>query len=123
MGGGTILDLGVYAIQFCQFVFEQEPLSIHASGVLSDDEGIDVEVNAELKYRNNGVAKIKTSFLENLSGEAKVVGTKGTITVCLNFYINVICFTFRSIFAKLFITSLSLTIFLGSKLLVSNRNY
>lgn len=85
MGGGTILDLGVYAIQFCQFIFEEEPLSIQATGVLNDDD-VDVEVTAEFKYSNNGVARIKTSFLEQLSNEAKIVGSNGTtMTVCLYF--------------------------------------
>lgn len=82
LGGGTVMDLGVYAIQFCQFVFEQEPLSIQATGLLND-EGVDIEATAELKYGNNRVAKIKTSFLKTLSDDAKVVGTKGTMTVCL----------------------------------------
>lgn len=86
MGGGTTLDIGVYAIQFCQFVYEQEPISIQATGVLNDDE-VDVEVIAELKYSNNGVAKIKTSFLERFSNEAKIVGTNGTMRVCLYFSI------------------------------------
>lgn len=85
MGGGTTYDLGVYAIQFCQFIFEQEPLSIHATGVLNDD-GVDVEVTAVLEYSNNGVAKMKTSFLETLSNGAKIVGTKGTMTVRMLIY-------------------------------------
>lgn len=77
------MDLGVYAIQFCQFVFEQEPLSIQARGMLNDD-GVDIEVTAELKYSNNRVGKMKTSFLERLSNGAKIVGTKGTMTVCFH---------------------------------------
>lgn len=76
------MDLGVYAIQFCQFVFEQEPLSIQATGLLND-EGVDIEVTAELKYGNNRVGKIRTSFLKTPSNEAIIVGTKGTMTVCL----------------------------------------
>lgn len=74
------MDLGVYTIQFCQFIFEQEPVSIQATGVLSDD-GIDIEVTAQLRYSNNGVAKMKTSFLEKLSDGAIVKGSKGTMTV------------------------------------------
>lgn len=80
LGGGTVLDLGVYTTQFCQFVFEQEPISIKASGKLNDD-GVDVEMTAELKYGNDRVARMRTSFLELLSNEAKIVGTKGTMTV------------------------------------------
>lgn len=92
LGGGTILDLGVYAIQFCQFIFEEEPLSIQATGVLNDDD-VDVEVTAELKYSNNGVARIKTSFLEQLSNEAKIIGSNGkTMTVCLFVFVFFVSF-------------------------------
>lgn len=80
LGGGTILDLGVYTIQFCQWIFQKEPISIKATGVLNDD-GVDMDVVAELHYGNNKVAKMRTSFLENLSNTAKIVGTKGTMTV------------------------------------------
>lgn len=80
MDGGTILDLGIYTIQLCQWVFQQEPESIKATGQLNED-GVDVEMTAELQYRDNKLGKIKTSALDNLSNTAKIIGTKGTITV------------------------------------------
>lgn len=80
MGGGTILDLGIYTIQLCQWVFQHEPQSIKATGKLNED-GVDVEMSAELQYRDNKLGKIKTSALENLCNSAKIIGTKGTITV------------------------------------------
>lgn len=82
MGGGTVLDLGVYVIQFCQWVFQEEPKSIKATGTLND-EGIDVEVSVEITYSDNKVAKVKTSALTTLSNTAKIIGTKGQITVRL----------------------------------------
>uniref|UniRef100_U5EL44 Trans-1,2-dihydrobenzene-1,2-diol dehydrogenase n=1 Tax=Corethrella appendiculata TaxID=1370023 RepID=U5EL44_9DIPT len=80
LGGGTILDLGVYTIQICQWVFGQEPASIKASGKVND-EGVDIYVEAELKYPNGGVGKMKTSGIEKLSNVAVVKGTKGTFTL------------------------------------------
>lgn len=82
LGGGTVLDMGVYTIQACQWVFQQEPKSIKATGILND-EGVDLEMSAELHYGDNKVAKIKTSALNQLSNAAKIVGTKGQITVCI----------------------------------------
>lgn len=86
LGGGTILDLGVYVIQCCQWVFRKEPKSITASGTLNED-GVDVEMSAEFNYGDNKVGKIKTSGLETLDNTAKIIGTKGQITVnyCLDF--------------------------------------
>ncbi|XP_055302890.1 trans-1,2-dihydrobenzene-1,2-diol dehydrogenase-like [Sitodiplosis mosellana] len=80
LGGGTVLDLGVYAIQLCQWVFKQVPISITATGKLND-EGVDDEVAAEINYGDNKVGKIKTSALNTLSNTAKISGTRGQITV------------------------------------------
>lgn len=74
------MDLGIYTIQLCQWVFQQEPQSIKATGKLNED-GVDVEMIAELQYGDNKLGKIKTSALENLSNTAKIVGTKAQITV------------------------------------------
>ena len=80
LGGGTILDLGVYTIQLSQFVFESEPISIKAQGTLNDD-GVDVETEVEMKYPNGGVARFKTSGLREYNNTAIVHGSKASITV------------------------------------------
>lgn len=80
LGGGTILDMGVYTIQACQWVFQQEPKSIKATGTLND-EGVDLEMSAELNYGDNKVGTIKTSALNQLSNAVQIVGTKGQITI------------------------------------------
>lgn len=80
LGGGSILDMGVYTIQFCQWVFEEVPKSIKANGKLNE-EGIDLEFSAEFRYGANKIGKVKTSILEKLSNTAEIVGTKGRIVV------------------------------------------
>jgi len=80
LGGGTVLDLGIYCIQLCQWVFQQPPKSIHATGVLNE-EGVDTEMQAEISYggSENGTAKISTSSLRKLDNIAIITGTKGEI--------------------------------------------
>ncbi|KAG5669369.1 hypothetical protein PVAND_017256 [Polypedilum vanderplanki] len=80
LGGSMLLDIGNYAIQFAQFVFRSYPTSIKATGKLNDD-GVDVEAEIELKYLNGGVAKIKTSAINNLKNQANIYGSKGSMTV------------------------------------------
>lgn len=80
LGGGTILDVGVYTIQFCQWIFQEEPKSIEATGQLNDD-GIDLEMIAELRYDGGKWAKMKTTALYTPSNTAKIFGTKGSMTV------------------------------------------
>lgn len=83
LGGGTILDLGIYTIQFAQFVFRSEPVSIKATGKLNDD-GVDIETEVELKYANGGVARFKTSALKELENKGNIRGSKGFMTVSLH---------------------------------------
>lgn len=80
LGGGSILDMGVYTIQFCQWVFGEEPTSIKANGKLNED-GVDVEFTAEFHYGASKIGRVKTSILQKLGNAAEIVGTKGRITV------------------------------------------
>lgn len=80
LGGGTVLDLGVYTIQAILWAFRAAPTKIVAKGKLNED-GVDVEVNAELHFANGGIAKMKTSALQKLVNTAVVRGSKGTMTL------------------------------------------
>lgn len=80
MGGGTILDLGVYVIQAALWAFRAAPLKIQAEGKLNA-EGVDMEVKAVLTFPNGGVANLHTSGLEELDNQATIKGTKGTMTL------------------------------------------
>lgn len=81
LGGGTILDLGVYTIQASLWAFNgEEPESIEATGSLNE-EGCDMEMKAVLRFKNGRVARIQTSALEELKNSLTVKGTKGVITV------------------------------------------
>lgn len=82
LGGGITLDVGVYTIQFCLLVFKQEPISVKASGIVNND-GVDVEVNAELLFPGNKTANIRISALHTFENAAKIHGTKGTLTVII----------------------------------------
>lgn len=77
------MDIGVYAIHFCQMVFQKEPRSIKATGILNDD-GVDVEVNAEITYPGNKTATIRLTAFHTFENTAKIHGTKGTLTVYNN---------------------------------------
>lgn len=84
LGGGTVLDLGVYVIQLSQWVFQQAPKSIEATGTLNAN-GVDVDMQAEIKYGADEVAHVSTSALKKLSNTATIRGTKGEVTVNTNF--------------------------------------
>lgn len=74
------MEFGAFAIQVCQLAFQQEPKSVKATGTLNQ-YGVDVDVFAQLIYGENKVANIRINMTQNLSNSAKIVGTKGEITV------------------------------------------
>ncbi|XP_053692419.1 trans-1,2-dihydrobenzene-1,2-diol dehydrogenase-like [Sabethes cyaneus] len=78
LGGGTVLDLGVYPIQISLWVFQNYPVKITAKGQLNDD-GIDMAMEGELHFADGGVARIKTSAFGLLKNKAIIRGTKGVI--------------------------------------------
>lgn len=81
LGGGTVLDLGVYAIQFACLIFNNEmPHTVCATGCLNE-EGVDESVSATFQYKGNRSATILTHSRVNLPNEACVIGTKGMIKV------------------------------------------
>ena len=83
LGGGGILDLGIYPIQFVCLVFNHEdPIEIIASGHLMKT-GVDECVAIILKYSNQRMAVINVSIncCPNPTASAIVAGDKGSIQV------------------------------------------
>ena len=81
LGGGTVLDLGVYAIQFACLIFNNEvPHTVRASGCVNE-EGVDKSVSVSFTYKGNRTATIITQALVDLPNIAYVIGTKGMIKV------------------------------------------
>lgn len=81
MGGGTILDLGIYPLQFVSYIFDEEkPVAVKAAGHLNSD-GVDESMSATLIYKNGRTATIATHAQVNLPNEAQIIGTKGVIKI------------------------------------------
>lgn len=81
LGGGTILDLGVYCLQFQQFIFRgQKPLKVVASGHLNKFE-TDESTSAILTYPGGKTAVFTTSAVVQLPNEGFVVGKNGILRV------------------------------------------
>ncbi|XP_054892340.1 trans-1,2-dihydrobenzene-1,2-diol dehydrogenase-like isoform X1 [Poeciliopsis prolifica] len=81
LGGGALLDLGIYCLQFINMVYKGEkPESIQASGALLET-GVDETVTAILKYSEKRMATISCSSGCLLDNDAFIGGTKGTIQV------------------------------------------
>ncbi|KAM4603079.1 trans-1,2-dihydrobenzene-1,2-diol dehydrogenase [Polymixia lowei] len=81
LGGGALLDIGIYCLQFICMVFNGEkPESIQATGVCLDT-GVDEGMVVTLKFSRNRMAVFTCSIAVELPNDAVISGTKGTIRV------------------------------------------
>ncbi|XP_078093445.1 trans-1,2-dihydrobenzene-1,2-diol dehydrogenase-like [Mustelus asterias] len=81
LGGGVLLDIGCYCLQFVCMVFSGEkPESVQATGFLTE-KGVDEAVTIVLKYSRKRMALVTVTMAIQLANQATISGTKGTITV------------------------------------------
>ncbi|XP_061131678.1 trans-1,2-dihydrobenzene-1,2-diol dehydrogenase-like [Syngnathus typhle] len=81
LGAGTMLDLGIYPLQFSIMVYGGEkPQSIKAMGVCTEN-GVDETVVVTLKFSKGRMAVITCSSGMELDNDAVIVGTNGNIRI------------------------------------------
>lgn len=84
LGGGALLDLGVYVVSFAQMLLGT-PQRVVATGSLFPT-GVDAEAAVLLGYDDGRSAALLTSLRNALPGQARVFGTTGWIDVLPRFH-------------------------------------
>ncbi len=84
LGGGAVLDLGVYVLSFAQ-AFLGTPDVVHAVGSLYPT-GVESEFSAVLGYRDGRSATVSGSFTAYGPGRFMLLGTDGWIDVHPRFH-------------------------------------
>jgi predicted dehydrogenase len=84
LGGGALLDLGVYVASFAQMLLGT-PERVVAAGSLFPS-GADAEATLLLDYADGRSAALITSLRNALPGQARVFGTTGWIDVLPRFH-------------------------------------
>jgi predicted dehydrogenase len=84
LGGGALLDLGVYVVSFAQMLLGT-PARVVAAGSLFPS-GADAEAALLLDYADGRAATLTTSLRNALPGQARVFGTTGWIDVLPRFH-------------------------------------
>ncbi|CAL8142793.1 unnamed protein product [Orchesella dallaii] len=86
LGGGSILDIGIYNIQFVSLVMGgQKPDKIVAAGVLNEN-GVDDGTSTTLIYPNGVTATIISNGRCKMECEAYAYGTKGFLKLPKTFW-------------------------------------
>ncbi|KAG7399135.1 hypothetical protein PHYBOEH_009595 [Phytophthora boehmeriae] len=80
LGGGGLLDIGIYVLATATMVFGIEPEKVTTAGKLND-EGVDVYNSITLEYSGQRFATVEYSTLAKMSETVKITGSKGWITI------------------------------------------
>jgi predicted dehydrogenase len=78
LGGGALLDLGIYPAQLCSLAFGGPPDRIAAVGHLGST-GVDEQVAAVLHHPGGGLGIMKAAISTALACEGRLSGTDGWI--------------------------------------------
>jgi predicted dehydrogenase len=84
LGGGALLDLGVYPVSFAWMLLG-EPATVHAVAGLAPN-GVDANTGILFGYQNGAVALLHCSLEAEGPVAATVLGTKGRIDVHAPFF-------------------------------------
>lgn len=80
LGGGSLLDVGIYVISFASQIFKKAPIESiglsHIGELGSDEQGV-----AILKYDNGEIADLSFALQTEAVNEAYILGTKGFIKI------------------------------------------
>lgn len=80
LGGGALLDLGVYPINFALMVFGEEYDSVSADVVLSE-QGVDLEDSITLKWKDGKMAVLHANMQALTDRRGVIYGDKGYLEV------------------------------------------
>lgn len=84
LGGGALLDLGVYPVAFALDVLGA-PTGVHASGVLSD-QGVDARVSAIIDHEGGARSHLFAALDLRQSNSARLDGTLGRVEIASTFF-------------------------------------
>lgn len=80
LGGGALLDVGVYVMNFASLVFGDDIEKIHSTAIMTDT-GVDAQNSITLIYPGGEMAVLNSSLRVLSDRKGMVYGTKGFIIV------------------------------------------
>ena len=81
LGGGALLDVGIYVVSMASLIFNQLPKSISSQAAIGRT-GVDINDSISFNYGDGKVASLQCSVSSYMTSDATVSGTKGHIQLC-----------------------------------------
>lgn len=80
-GGGSLYDIGCYAIHSIRNILWEEPETVHVQAVFDNHLNVDIETNGYMTFPSGVRASFDTSFNLEMRHEYRIFGSKGSIQV------------------------------------------
>lgn len=80
LGGGALLDVGIYTVSYSSFIFGNYPKSIKSNLYMGKTE-VDECISINLEYEEGKQAQLYAAINLNTIRDASIIGTKGIIRV------------------------------------------
>lgn len=84
LGGGALLDLGIYVISFAHMILGK-PQKILAESIFTEEK-VDAKTSMIFQYDNGVIANLSCSMYDTQPNRAVIAGTKGFIELDPTFY-------------------------------------
>lgn len=81
LGGSALLDIGIYVLQFAQYIFKDEPIKVTGVAQKLNESGVDLVSTVILEYTGGRRAVLNIDSTRKLWNKATVYGTKGRATL------------------------------------------
>lgn len=78
LGGGALLDVGIYPVSFASMVLGASPTKITGIAYLGET-GVDEQFSAVLGYEAGKIAALSGAVRSSLPNEARIIGTEGYV--------------------------------------------
>ena len=80
LGGGALLDIGIYVVSFAAMVLGSQPAQVAAAAHLGAT-GVDERTGIVLRYDSGAIANLSCAIRATTPHEARIVGSEGTIAI------------------------------------------
>ena len=85
LGGGSLLDLGIYTLSLAAMVFGP-PARVQAASSIDKNAGVDSQTAAVLSYPGGELAVLHSSILGPTCGTASITGSAGRMVIAAPFH-------------------------------------
>lgn len=80
LAGGTLLDTGIYPLTLALYLFDKDPSDMQAMASIGESK-VDEQLSVNLKFDEDQMAMLSTTFMSEFKDDAFIYGEKGYIHI------------------------------------------